>query len=286
VNGAAGPWTNVWREAADYRGPKTEAVDLTAPAAGHNNVMVRFHYYNAVYEWWWEIDEVQIGSCVVSLASVPSLSPSTANQSGQPGAVVTYTLQMSNTGNLTDTFALSASGNAWPAVVSPVTATLAPQQSAPLTVTVTIPNTAPGNGTDVALIRMAGLGASAYSQLTTQANVVRGMQLSAAPSAQNGRAGQAIFYSVWLTNTGNLSDAFTLSLGAHLWPTVVQPISATVAAFTTSPFTVTVTVPFTVTAGMTDTVEVTATGIGTAKAAVLNTTALEAYHVWLPLIIK
>ena len=30
LNGAAGPWNTVWRKTADYRGPKTETLDLTA----------------------------------------------------------------------------------------------------------------------------------------------------------------------------------------------------------------------------------------------------------------
>ena len=61
VNGSAGPWTNVWRKTgADYHGPKTEVVDITSITAGQNNVMVRFHYYNANYDWWWQIDDIVI----------------------------------------------------------------------------------------------------------------------------------------------------------------------------------------------------------------------------------
>ena len=61
VNGTAGPWTNIWRKSGtDYRGPKTETIDITTLAAGHNNVMIRFHYYNANYDWWWQVDDVKI----------------------------------------------------------------------------------------------------------------------------------------------------------------------------------------------------------------------------------
>jgi hypothetical protein len=62
VNGAAGPWTNVWKRTGDYRGPRTEVVDLTALAAGRSNVMLRFHYYNANFDYWWEIDDVVVES--------------------------------------------------------------------------------------------------------------------------------------------------------------------------------------------------------------------------------
>ena len=33
-------------------------------AAGKAQVQVRFHYYDASYEWWWEVDNVLIGSQV------------------------------------------------------------------------------------------------------------------------------------------------------------------------------------------------------------------------------
>ena len=57
TNGAAGPWSNLWTTSSDLRGPRTVELDL-AGAAGKSNVMVRFHYYDANYEWWWQVDDV------------------------------------------------------------------------------------------------------------------------------------------------------------------------------------------------------------------------------------
>ncbi|MHB1356825.1 MAG: carboxypeptidase regulatory-like domain-containing protein, partial [Anaerolineae bacterium] len=55
-------WQNVWqRQGASDRGPKTAVVDISSIAAGYSQVMVRFHYYNAHYEWWWQVDDVLIG---------------------------------------------------------------------------------------------------------------------------------------------------------------------------------------------------------------------------------
>jgi hypothetical protein len=72
TSGGAGPWTNVWQKTgADYRGPKTEVLDLTSIAAGQPNVMVRFHYYNAIYEWWWQVDDVRVGQCRVRQVYLP-----------------------------------------------------------------------------------------------------------------------------------------------------------------------------------------------------------------------
>ncbi|WP_230688700.1 S8 family serine peptidase [Micromonospora sp. WMMC415] len=56
-------WTNVLRQAADVRGPRV--TDIPIPqAAGQAEVRVRFHYYDASFEWWWQVDNVLIGSQV------------------------------------------------------------------------------------------------------------------------------------------------------------------------------------------------------------------------------
>ncbi|MGN9777500.1 S8 family serine peptidase [Micromonospora sp. H33] len=62
IDGGA-TWTNVLRQAADVRGPRVTEVPIPQ-AAGQAQVQVRFHYYNASFEWWWEVDNVLIGSTV------------------------------------------------------------------------------------------------------------------------------------------------------------------------------------------------------------------------------
>ncbi|WP_233512658.1 S8 family serine peptidase [Micromonospora deserti] len=56
-------WTNVLRQAADVRGPRVTEIPIPQ-AAGQAQVRVRFHYYDASYEWWWQVDNVLIGSQV------------------------------------------------------------------------------------------------------------------------------------------------------------------------------------------------------------------------------
>ncbi len=59
VNGSAGPWSNVWRRTgSDYRGPATVLLNITGAAAGRTNVMIRFRYYNARLEYYWQVDDV------------------------------------------------------------------------------------------------------------------------------------------------------------------------------------------------------------------------------------
>lgn len=61
VNGSAGPWSNVWRRTgSDYRGPATVLLDLSTLAAGRTNVMIRFRYYNARLEYYWQVDDVVV----------------------------------------------------------------------------------------------------------------------------------------------------------------------------------------------------------------------------------
>ncbi|WP_344750977.1 S8 family serine peptidase [Micromonospora olivasterospora] len=56
-------WTNVLRQAADVRGPRVTEIAIPQ-AAGQAQARVRFHYYDAQWEWWWQVDNVLIGSQV------------------------------------------------------------------------------------------------------------------------------------------------------------------------------------------------------------------------------
>jgi len=54
-----GAWVNVAKfQDADTSG--TVELDISAQAVGQPNVQVRFHYYDAVYEWWWAVDDVYL----------------------------------------------------------------------------------------------------------------------------------------------------------------------------------------------------------------------------------
>jgi subtilisin family serine protease len=100
-----------------------------------------------------------------------NLAPPSASQSGRPGEVVTYTLMVTNTGNITDTFNVAVSGNAWttnaPATVGPVAA----GASATFQVTVTIPTGVTGADSDTATVTVTSRGdnsKTAQATLTTR----------------------------------------------------------------------------------------------------------------------
>jgi len=53
-------WTNVFHyEKDDFRGPRTEVVDISA-FAGEESVLLRFHYTAPAWDWWWQVDDVSI----------------------------------------------------------------------------------------------------------------------------------------------------------------------------------------------------------------------------------
>ncbi len=58
ING--GPWQNVLRQTSEVRGPNHQVIDISTYAAGQPDVRVRFHFYNAEFEWWWQVDNVDI----------------------------------------------------------------------------------------------------------------------------------------------------------------------------------------------------------------------------------
>jgi subtilisin-like proprotein convertase family protein len=56
-----GAWVNILRQqGAASPNPDHKTLDITAQAAGAANVQVRFHYYNARFEWYWMIDNVKV----------------------------------------------------------------------------------------------------------------------------------------------------------------------------------------------------------------------------------
>jgi subtilisin-like proprotein convertase family protein len=54
-------WINVFRnQGASSPNPDHKTLNITAQAAGAANVQVRFHYYQAAFEWYWMIDNVKV----------------------------------------------------------------------------------------------------------------------------------------------------------------------------------------------------------------------------------
>ena len=82
-------WTNVLSIQGGndgYPTPNTKYVDLTPYAAGQADVKIRFRYYQAVWEYWWAIDNVQVFCPLCHVCA------------GGPGEVDVLTVKKQNNG--------------------------------------------------------------------------------------------------------------------------------------------------------------------------------------------
>lgn len=236
---------------------------------------------------------VPVTMTVIEKAAGVMLTPETDAQSGDPGAVVEYTLVLENTGNLADTFTVEATG-VW-AFHLPVTSfTLLPGETANVVVHVTIPADAAAGASDVTTVTATSAfddTVSDFSELTTTANQVFGIELTPATDALTGAPGEVVEYTLTLVNTGNGEDTVALAAAGNLWDVDLSAASVTLAAGASAEITVQVTIPADAVDGAMDVVTVTATSEGGPTASsVLTTTAEvvppEGYITVLPIVFR
>ncbi len=217
-----------------------------------------------------------------------ALGADTPHRVALPGQAVTYTLAVTNTGSYTDSYTFSLAGNAWPTQVSPAqTPPLGPGAAAQARVRVEIPAT-PGSPTDgVTVTATSGRDAALFAEqhLETEAILGLGVALAADQTSRAGWAGQGVTYTLLVTNSGDYTDTYTLSLAGNAWPTQVsltqtQPLAPGQAA----PLWVWVAIPAGP-GGVTDTVAVRATsGWDGEVYAEVDLVTVRLWRVYLPLI--
>ncbi len=156
------------------------------------------------------------------------LTPVSQQAAATSGSTVTYTLQLENTGLLTDSFTLEGGGAAWDTAYTPsVINDLLPGENATITVTVDISSTALGNEVDtynLTVISQSDLHERANATLTTIA-LTDGLIVSPPSQESSGAPGTVLSFTVQVTNTSVSQDTFTVTLASSNWQ--VGPFSET-----------------------------------------------------------
>jgi uncharacterized repeat protein (TIGR01451 family) len=194
-----------------------------------------------------------------------ALYPAAVSDHAMPGQVVTYSLWLTNTGTLTDTFTLSVGSHAWSTALSTNTVSaLGPNLSVPIKVYVTAPTNARAGAQDVVSVAAVSSGdprapkVSALSIVTSTADAVYGVTLDPAAAAQPGLPGAAVAYTLHVVNTGNAPDSFAVTFAsANGWATDAPTRTGLLAAGAGTDVQIVVHVPLSAAGGVTDTVGVT-----------------------------
>jgi uncharacterized membrane protein/subtilisin family serine protease len=213
------------------------------------------------------------------------LAPDTQDGYGDPGAMVEYTVTLTNTGNDMDTFALTYKGD-WEATL-PVTSTeLDSGESLDFVVQVMVPTDAMAGDVDegAVVVSSAGSGSDIWAMVNTYANAVYGFELMPEMYGKSGMPGSVVTYTLELTNLANITDTFTLTYTAG-WETVV-PMEFELAAGESTMFDVVVTIPMDAAKGDFDVAMITVISAGDGSEAMseLTTTAyVEGYMLYLPI---
>jgi carboxypeptidase T len=174
--------------------------------------------------------EVTDTSNLTSIANfyAVAVTPPSSEGSADPGGKVSYTLQVVNNGNLTDSFDLSATSQ-WP-VTLPVESVgpLAPGASAEIIVTVDVPLDGVPGESDTATITATSQGNASKSgsaTLVTSVKTIYTFLVDAPVDHLTGYGkGDTVEYTVLITNTGNITDSYEVLVSSSKWPVDV-PVS-------------------------------------------------------------
>ncbi|MCA0352970.1 MAG: carboxypeptidase-like regulatory domain-containing protein [Chloroflexi bacterium] len=129
--------------------------------------------------------------------------------------------------------------------------------------------------------------------LNVGSSTVHDVAVSAPQAALSGFVGSTITYTLSVTNTGNVSDSFNLSLSGNVWSTTLSQTSVNLAAGASTTVQVSVAIPANATANSTDSVTVTATSAADSSAtsstslvSTANSIPVSQYKVFMPYIVK
>ena len=161
--------------------PVGDFVPATGNASGASYVVtdtdvergVTYYYILDVYDTSNNLEEAGPISATLPFTSTYAvdMAPVLLSQVGQVGYTLTYTLRITNAGNISSTFALTAANYSWPTIISPVLAgPLSAGAGSEVKVMVAIPFSGRTSVTDTALVTATAQGGnfpSAMARLIT-----------------------------------------------------------------------------------------------------------------------
>jgi carboxypeptidase T len=191
-----------------------------------------------------------------------ALYPESDAKQADPGEVVTYTLQVLNYGANDDTYDITL-GSIWAADVPTVIGPLTGGESTSFGISVTIPLSATNGESDTATVQIQSQGDPTITDtasLETTANYYN-LSLITEQDQQYGLPGTGVIYNLEVTNQGNSSDVFDITISGT-WtitaPVLIGPLDAGQSAA----FDVSVHIPNTTLPGESDLSTITLTSQG------------------------
>lgn len=218
-----------------------------------------------------------------------SLTPETDAQTAYAGETVTYTLQVTNTGNVGDSYMVTVDA-VWTTTAPALLGPLASGVTETFEVTVTIPEDASPGDMGVAGVTLTSQGDPTQTAAATLTTSVSPYAVTFTPTEAAGSnyVGETVHYMLLLTNMGSVTDTFTLDFTGNLWTVTPSFTETTLGPGVTVEFSVLVSIPAGASDGEMDsvTLAVVSTGDPTQSAtATLTTTALW-HKQYLPIILR
>jgi YVTN family beta-propeller protein len=194
----------------------------------------------------------------ITVTRAPGVILSPGRQAGAlPGETVTFTHWVTNTGNASETLLFDIDGGL---TITPASAWLAPEETTALSAAVQTPVCALSGTVKTANLTarssdgqaLSSAGDSIVVSRTTGIDVPPGKHIDAAP-------GQRVTISHVITNSGNYTDAFQVSVSAPPGWLTPPPFTAALPPCAGGSLFVTLTVPLTAQVGLTHTAAITVT---------------------------
>ena len=218
-------------------------VDLSAYEGETVNFRFRLGTDSSVSREGWYVDDVTVQACEAATPSYGVALSGDAADTAVPASTITYTVSLTNTGNVSDTFDLSLAGNGWNTQLSQSSISLLSGGIGSFDVMVEVPAGALAGEMDVVTVTAVSQtdgSATASAELTSTVEAVHGMVWSADTTTHQGQTGETVTYTISLTNTGNLTDTYDISLAGHSWATTSSHSTLTLGAQEMGSFTVAV----------------------------------------------